>query len=40
MKMLIELILATVVITLAIELLTIAAIWSVGRREEERIHEW
>ena len=40
MKMLIELILATVVITLAIELLTIAAIWSVGRHEEERTHEW
>lgn len=40
MKMLIALILVTVVITLAIELLTIAAIWSVGRREEERTHEW
>ena len=40
MKMLIALILATVVIALAIELLTIAAIWSVGRREEERTHEW
>ena len=40
MKMLIALILAKGVITLAIELLTIAAIWSVGRREEERKHEW
>ena len=40
MKLLIALILATGVITPAIELLTIAAIWSVGRHEEERTHEW
>lgn len=40
MKLLIVLILITVVITLAIEVLTIAAIWSIGRREEERTHEW
>lgn len=40
MKMLIALILITVVITLAIEVLTIAAVWSIGRREEERTHEW
>ena len=40
MKLLIALILTTVVITLAIEILTIAAIWSIGRCEEERTHEW
>ena len=40
MKLLIALILTTVVITLAIELLTIVVIWSIGRREEERTHEW
>ena len=40
MKLLIALILITVVITLAIEILTIAAIWSIGRYEEEREHTW
>ena len=40
MKLLIALILTTVVITLAIEILTLAAIWSVGRSEELREHEW
>ena len=39
MKLLIALILTTVVITLAIEVLTIAAIWSIGRHDEERTHE-
>ena len=40
MKLLIALILATVVITLAIEILTIMAVWSIGRYEEEREHTW
>ena len=40
MKMLIALILAAAAITLFVEILTIAAIWSIGRYEEERTHEW
>ena len=40
MKALIILLLLTAGITLPIEILMLAAIWSVGRSEELREHEW
>ena len=40
MKALIILLLITAGITLPIEILTLAAIWSIGRSEELREHEW
>ena len=40
MKALTTLLLITAGITLPIEILTLAAIWSVGRSEELREHEW
>ena len=40
MKALIILLLITAGITLPMEILTLAAIWSVGRSEELREHEW
>lgn len=40
MKVLIILLLLTAGITLLMEILTLAAIWSVGRSEELREHEW
>ena len=40
MKTLIILLLLAAGITLPMEILTLAAIWSVGRNEELREHEW
>ena len=40
MKELIILLLITAGITLLIEILALAAIWSIGRSEELREHEW
>ena len=40
MKALIILLLVTAGITLPMEILTLAAIWSVGMGEELREHEW
>ena len=40
MKALIILLLITAGITLPMEMLTLAAIWSVGMGEELREHEW
>lgn len=40
MKALIILLLITAGITLPMEILTLAAIWSIGRSEELREHEW
>ena len=40
MKALIILLLITAGITLQMEILALAAIWSIGRSEELREHEW
>lgn len=40
MKVLIILLLITAGITLPMEILTLAAIWSIGRSKELREHEW
>ena len=40
MKALIILLLFTAGITLQMEILTLATIWSIGRSEELREHEW
>ena len=40
MKTLIILLLLTAGITLPMEILALAAVWSIGRSEELREHEW